>query len=173
MEGNRRRTARELEQLYNEHAAAMFQHGMALLRNEAAVRDLLQDVFLKLAEGRGPARGIENEKAYLLRMIHHGALNLKRHAQVRRKHAEKSRDDEVFAAIPNDSDRETFRQQLEAALRRLPDEQREVAVLRLWQERTFEEIAVICGISANTAASRYRYALDKLRNTLRPLYEDL
>ena len=38
---------------------------------------------------------------------------------------------------------------------------------------TFAEIAEVLEISANTAASRYRYALDKLRDELRPLYRDL
>jgi RNA polymerase sigma-70 factor (ECF subfamily) len=62
---------------------------------------------------------------------------------------------------------------LEFALQKLPAEQREVVVLKLWQELTFEEISQICQIPVNTAASRYRYGLDKLRHLLRPLYEEL
>lgn len=57
---------------------------------------------------------------------------------------------------------------LEAALRRLPAEQREVLVLKIWGERTFEQIAEQTGVPPNTAASRYRYALVALRKELNP-----
>ncbi|RME89580.1 MAG: sigma-70 family RNA polymerase sigma factor [Verrucomicrobia bacterium] len=51
----------------------------------------------------------------------------------------------------------------EEGLRRLPVAQREVLVLRIWGGLTFEEIGKTLGISPHTAASRYRYALQKLR----------
>jgi RNA polymerase sigma-70 factor (ECF subfamily) len=59
------------------------------------------------------------------------------------------------------------------ALAILPLEQRSVAQLKLWDGLTFEEIAEVQGIPLNTAASRYRYALEKLRSELRPLYDEL
>jgi len=55
----------------------------------------------------------------------------------------------------------------------LPPEQRAVVHLKLWEEMTFEQIAATLDIPANTAASRYRYAIDKLRHRLRPLYEEM
>ena len=55
----------------------------------------------------------------------------------------------------------------------LPDDQRTVVQLRLWDGLTFEEIAEAQGIPLNTAASRYRYGLEKLRTLLRPLYKEL
>ena len=45
----------------------------------------------------------------------------------------------------------------------LPQEQREVIVLKIWHEHTFEEIGELLDISPNTAAGRYRYGLQKLR----------
>jgi RNA polymerase sigma-70 factor (ECF subfamily) len=55
----------------------------------------------------------------------------------------------------------------------LPEEQRAVVFLKLWQDFTFEEIAQTLAISPNTAASRYRYGIDKLRGELRLIYEQL
>ncbi|QJE95610.1 RNA polymerase sigma factor [Luteolibacter luteus] len=164
-------TAKDLERIHGEHVTAMYRHGLALLRDETAVRDLLQDVFLKLAEGRVDPGDLESERAYLLRMIHHGAIDRLRRDKVRRDHVEKT-PEEIFQSSP-DPDREAFRRQLERALDQLPPEQREIVILKLWEERTFDEISKICGISLNTAASRYRYALDKLRGFLRPTYEEL
>ena len=55
---------------------------------------------------------------------------------------------------------------IEIALGCLPAEQREVLVLKIWGELTFEEIARQLGVPPNTAASRYRYALAALRREL-------
>jgi RNA polymerase sigma-70 factor (ECF subfamily) len=57
---------------------------------------------------------------------------------------------------------------LESAVRQLPVEQREVLTLKVWGELTFAEIATALGVSQNTAASRYRYALSTLRKLLQP-----
>jgi len=165
-------TAGDLERIHDEHVGAMFRYGLTLLRDETAVRDLLQDVFVKLAQGRGEGMAAETERAYLLRMVHHGAIDLMRRDKVRREHAEQQPAETIFTASP-DPDREAFRQRLDAALEQLPLEQREVVVLKLWEELTFDEIAGICGIPLNTAASRYRYGIDKLRALLRPVYEEL
>ena len=51
-------------------------------------------------------------------------------------------------------------------------EQRAVLHLKLWENLTFAQIAEALDISPHTAASRYRYALDKLRDVLRPVYEE-
>jgi DNA-directed RNA polymerase specialized sigma24 family protein len=57
--------------------------------------------------------------------------------------------------------------EVERALRDLPSEQREVVLMRVWGEMTLEEIATMLDVPANTVASRYRYALGKLREILK------
>jgi RNA polymerase sigma-70 factor (ECF subfamily) len=49
----------------------------------------------------------------------------------------------------------------------LPQDQREVIVLKIWHDHTFEEIGELLGISPNTAAGRYRYGLQKLKACLK------
>jgi RNA polymerase sigma-70 factor (ECF subfamily) len=78
----------------------------------------------------------------------------------------------VFAPA-DDPDSETFRRELDAAFAELPPEQRAVVHLKLWEEMTFESISRTLDIPLNTAASRYRYGLDKLRARLRPLYAEI
>jgi RNA polymerase sigma-70 factor (ECF subfamily) len=57
---------------------------------------------------------------------------------------------------------------LESAIRQLPPEQREVVHLHVFKGWTFQEVADACGESINTIASRYRYTLARLRETLAP-----
>ena len=61
---------------------------------------------------------------------------------------------------------------VEAALRQLPDEQRQVLVLKIWGELTFAQIAEALKLSPNTAASRYRYAISALKKIIRPVYHE-
>lgn len=56
---------------------------------------------------------------------------------------------------------------VQAALQRLPEEQREILTLKIWGEMTFREIAEVLAVPMNTVASRYRYALESLRETLK------
>ena len=59
------------------------------------------------------------------------------------------------------------------ALAELPPDQRVIVHLKLWEGLTFDAIAETLEISPNTAASRYRYGLDKLRDRLRPIYDEI
>ena len=70
------------------------------------------------------------------------------------------------------SDDDSFLLAVETALQDLPQEQRAVLHLKLWENLTFAQIGEALEISPHTAASRYRYGLDKLRDLLRPVYEE-
>ena len=71
-----------------------------------------------------------------------------------------------FDLACDDLDRAETAVALETALRELPDEQREVVVLKVWGELTFQEIADTVDAPLNTVAARYRYALGKLRDRI-------
>jgi RNA polymerase sigma-70 factor, ECF subfamily len=116
---------------------------------------------------------IENardHRAYLLRLAHNGAIDLFRRRAVRQKCQDEPQ--ELFAESAN-PDEKAFRDALGVALETLPPDQRAVVHLKLWEDMTFDDMAEVLGVSINTAASRYRYALDKLRQRLRPLYDEI
>jgi len=167
-------TPRDLERLYDEHAGAIYALVMNLLRQEAEARDVLQEIFIKLARHPEILDHVREERAFLLTMAHRQALDICRRRSVRARYEDDYAAEHVslFASSP-DPDTRAFRAALSDALAALPEEQRLVAHLKLWEGMTFEAIAESLGISANTAASRYRYALDKLRARLRPILEEL
>lgn len=162
--------APSLPELYDAHAAGLFHYLRNFTGQEADAKDLLQELFIKLARQTIPP-GIANMRAWLLRLAHHQAIDWLRRHRVRRR-AEENAPLDVFAP-QDDPDQAALARQLACALTKLPLEQRSVAQLKLWDGLTFEEIAEVQGIPLNTAASRYRYALEKLRSELRPLYDEL
>ena len=130
----------------------------------ADAEDIVQDAFVRFWRQR---RSIEN-RALLYATVRSTALDrLRRDQRRNRREAAVALDgaeqfEPAFAAM------DEGQELLAAAVERLPDEQREVVILKIWNELTFAEIAVILEISPNTAASRYRYALGALRKTLQP-----
>ena len=55
---------------------------------------------------------------------------------------------------------------LQVALAKIPEKFREVITLKIWGDRTFDEIGEVLSVSPNTAASRYRYGMEALRRCL-------
>ncbi len=164
----------DIERLYDEHAQPLFVFLLNFTRDEADTRDLLQEIFVKLAREPQLLDGIRTERAFLIRLAHNAAID-----QMRRR-GTRDRTRENFAAeiispfaATSEPDEKVFRDELAVALGELPEEQRAVVHLKLWEGLTFEEIAAALEIPPNTAASRYRYGLDKLRGRLRPLYEEI
>jgi RNA polymerase sigma-70 factor (ECF subfamily) len=163
----------DLERLYDAHAQGLFAFLLNFTRDEDDTRDLLQEVFVRLARQPALLRGVRNERSFLIRLAHNAAIDLIRRRGTRESyHEEFGREPQPPFAPSADPDEQSFREQLSEALGELPAEQRAVVHLKLWEELTFEQIAEALGIPPNTAASRYRYGLDKLRERLRPLYDE-
>ncbi|MEN9734146.1 MAG: hypothetical protein RLZ45_2141 [Verrucomicrobiota bacterium] len=164
----------ELERLYDTHAQAVFVFLLNITRSETDAREALQELFLKLGRLELDPAALRDERAYLLRLAHHQAIDSLRRRETRHRletAASESRI-ELFASAP-DPDTAAFRRELSTALAALPSEQRSVVHLKLWEGRSFLDIAAILQIPANTAASRYRYGLEKLRDRLQPLYDEI
>ena len=166
--------ATEIERLYDAHAQPLFAFLLNFTRDESDTRDLIQEIFVKIAREPELLAGVREERAFLIRLAHNAAIDLIRRRGTREKTKENFAAETIspFAAT-NDPDEKTFRAELAVALGELPEEQRAVVHLKLWGGLTFEQIAAALDIPPNTAASRYRYGLDKLRGRLRPLYEEM
>lgn len=139
-------------------------------RSLADAEDVVQEAFVRYWRHQRQLPG--DPQALLITSVRRAALDLARR-DTRRVNREGKADggledrNDFFEPQPGD-DAER-RREIEAAMQLLPAEQREVLVLKIWQEFTFEQIAETLGISPNTAASRYRYALTALRKELKPL----
>jgi len=164
----------DLERLYDEHAQALYAFLLNFTRDEADTRDLLQEIFTRLAREPKLLSGVREPRAFLIRLAHNAAIDLMRRRGTRDRTRENFAAEAISPFAPSpDPDEQVFRNEFSAALAGLPADQRAVVHLKLWGGLTFEEISVALDIPPNTAASRYRYGLDKLRARLRPLYEEM
>jgi RNA polymerase sigma-70 factor (ECF subfamily) len=133
------------------------------VQSRADAEDIVQEAFVRFWRRQ---HSIEN-RALLFATVRSIGLDLiRRDARRARREAEVVRDAGQADEPHFEADDET--RALAEAVDRLPREQREVEVMKIWNELTFHEIGSVLGISQNTAASRYRYALTTLKKTLLP-----
>ena len=155
------------------------QHGPALLllarqwtHDVASAEDIVQEGFLRFWRSRDRA---VDALAYLYVCVKRCALEWQRSGRRRLRREETAAAREVSAdqaSLSGPIELDERRVQIEAALSRLPEPQREVLVMKVWGKLAFPQIARALEIPPDTAASRYRYALAKLREHLseeRPL----
>lgn len=165
-----------LDRIYDDHAQALFGFAWNWTRSDVETEEVLQDVFAQLAkDGAARLAEIQHERAFLIQMVRRRLIDRERKDRRRRQREIVCAGEEnpsLFESM-GDPDRATFRQALEEGLATLPPMQRAVVYLKLWEEFTFEQIAQALGILPNTAASRYRLGLKKLRERLRSLYNEI
>ena len=150
----------DVRRLYEEQGPALLGYACSLLGVRASAQDVLHTVILKLMNEK---ETISNPVAYVYGALRNTALNFLR--QETRCIALET-EPAWFEPINLMSE---MALSVQEALLALPSEQREVVVLHVWGGWSFGEIAALTQIPPDTAASRYRYALSKLRDLLRPL----
>ncbi len=157
--GRTDRNTAEIEVLYRQHGAALLLFASAISGDRGRAQDALHQVFLKVIENGSLGQAID-KKSYLFACVRNAVLN---DAKLQNRSMPLDVDSAWFS--PPDRDYAGERN-LRRALGDLPKDQREVIVLHVWGELTFSEIGELLGVSSNTAASRYRYALAKLRGSM-------
>ena len=147
-----------LEVIWRDLARPLHHYAFALTASQEAADDILSEVLARLP-GRGlRLRFVRNPRGYLYAAVRNAALTGAR----RRKYEAERAVDEASPPAGDLAEALAIRE----AILALPAEQREVVVLHIWGGLSFREIGATTGVPQDTAASRYRYALSKLRATL-------
>lgn len=150
----------EVTSLYEKHSPALAAYPCCCGLDFASAEDVVQQLFLRLL--RGDLISPDKPLAYLYRAVRNSTMNWRR---ARRSEVEMPTEG-CWLVHSGGKTEEVMA--LQEALRKLPEEQRDVLFLRLWGGMTFEEIAEFTDSGINTVASRYRYALEKLRGQMKP-----
>jgi RNA polymerase sigma-70 factor (ECF subfamily) len=146
-----------------EHGRALLLLARQWVPCQADAEDVVQEALVRCWRSR---ERVEEPVAYLFACVRHGALDWQRGRRRQLQREEIAARAEVEPLFESAVEQDERRAAIEAALRGLPAEQAEVLVLRIWGGLSFPQIAAALEIGANTAASRYRYALARLREQL-------
>ena len=141
----------------------MYRVAWRIVGNSADAEDAVQEVFVGIARSPSALAKAKDLAAYVFATLRNCALRLK---QSRNRRREFEIGQPRAAVTGADREHQERLSQLRAAMDLLPPEQREVVSLKIDGQLTFQQIAEVCEIRANTAASRYRYALQKLGQIL-------
>ena len=149
--------------LYDRLATRLFNTARTMTDSQADAEDTVHDLFVELARCRDRLARVNDLDAYIFTMLHHAVSRRRRRRDVDRRAivavGRQRAEAGHFATQPVEPPDDA----VTAAVAALPPAQREVIALKIDGGLTFAEIAAILGTSTNTAASRYRYALEKLR----------
>ena len=158
--GLRRGDPKALEGLYDRYGEGLYRYALGLVASEADAEDILQELFLHLSGMR--RMEVRNLKAYLYGAVRNEAIRIFRGRRRHRGRTVPLEDVVLVESAGEETDPEVTAA-VNRALFRLPATQREVVLLKIYDGLTFEEIAAITGSPRDTGASRYRYAMGKLR----------
>ena len=162
-----------LEELISRHKNKIFSYILTVVKDRHLAEDLFQDTFLKIVKTIKDGRYSEQGKflPWAVRVARNLCMDHFRRTKM-----------QVAVTLPDGQDISTLmgtselasdgleRRQVHECVRKmvedLPDEQREVIVLRVYADLSFKEISDLTGVSINTALGRMRYALINLRKVV-------
>jgi RNA polymerase sigma-70 factor (ECF subfamily) len=168
-----------LSTLLQRHKRRIFSSIYVIVRDRALAEDLFQDTFFKVIQTL--KRNQYSEEGKFLPWVLRIARNLiidhfrknKKLPTVPVYVTEDGEEVDVFATIPSDDDgfkskkeQIEFRKKVRGMIRSLPDEQKEVVIMRMYYDMSFKEIADFCNVSINTSLGRMRYALINLKKMI-------
>ena len=164
--------AAKLERIWNEHAASVLGMLKAFCTCPEDAQDALQELFLRVGTNPSVVESAKSPRAFLIVSARRIAIDA-----ARKRASDQRREESPEAAeavhpspvvVKNDADLSSA---ISRAVADLPSEQRIVFEAKVLHGKTLTVIATEQSITLNTAASRLRYSLDKIRGRLRPHYE--
>ena len=163
------------EQLIHRHKNKVFAYISLYIRDQALAEDIFQDTFLKVIQSVKAGKYSDNGKfiSWVMRIAHNLIIDHFRRVKQMNTISNDDYDSDLFNskrfAMDNVED-DMIKRQIQKDVRRmishLPDDQREVVILRHYAGLSFKEIAEITDVSINTALGRMRYALINMRKIM-------
>jgi len=163
------------EELINRHKNKVFSYICLYVRDQALAEDIFQDTFLKVIQSVKTGRYYEDGKflSWVMRIAHNLIIDNFRRIKQLNVVSNDGCEFDLFNSskfsdtnIEDDYIKKQIKKDIRSMIGCLPDEQREVVMLRHYADMSFKEIADMTGVSINTALGRMRYALINLRKMM-------
>ena len=163
------------EELINRHKNKVFSYINLYIRDQALAEDIFQDTFLKVIQSVKAGKYSDNGRflSWVMRIAHNLIIDNYRRVKQLNVVSNDSCETDLFNSsklsdtnIEDDYIRKQIKKDIRSMIGSLPEDQREVVILRHYADMSFKEIADITGVSINTALGRMRYALINLRKIM-------
>ncbi|MFW5701409.1 MAG: RNA polymerase sigma factor [Bacteroidota bacterium] len=169
IQANGKNASAAFEELYDRYAAKLYTYCLKALGNEELARDIFQEVFAKIHESTKDDREMTNFSGFIIRITRNLCINEKR----RKVHSMISLEDFHMPAYEESSDQQEMKELLEMALESLPEEYREVIILKEFLDLSYKEIAEILDENLPVVRIRIYRAKNKIRDILSPYLDEL
>jgi len=163
------------EQLIHRHKSKVFAYISLYIRDQALAEDIFQDTFLKVIQSVRAGKYSDNGKflPWVMRIAHNLVIDNFRRVKQMNTISNDNYESDLFNSaklsgdnIEDDIIKRQIMKDVRAMISSLPDDQREVVILRHYADMSFKEIADLTGVSINTALGRMRYALINMRKIM-------
>ncbi|TAL64268.1 MAG: sigma-70 family RNA polymerase sigma factor [Bacteroidetes bacterium] len=163
------------EQLIHRHKNKVFAYISLYIRDQALAEDIFQDTFLKVIHSVKAGKYSDNGKflSWVMRIAHNLIIDHFRRIKQMNTISNDNYESDLFNSkrfaednVEDDMVKRQIHQDIRKMISHLPDDQREVVILRHYADLSFKEIADITGVSINTALGRMRYALINMRKLM-------
>jgi RNA polymerase sigma-70 factor (ECF subfamily) len=156
------------EVLYRRHKDAIYRYLLRLSGHRDTAEDIFQDVWGKIINARSTYRPTAKFTTFLYRVAHNCFID---HLRRNKRHANNTSLEPELHGDPGETlelttERSLARERLELALKDLPEEQRDAFLLSEEGGLSMDQIASVTGCNRETAKSRVRYAVNKLRSAI-------
>lgn len=156
------------EELYARHSTNIYTYCSKILADSDLAHDVFQETFVKFFESAKKPREMKNVKGYLITIARNLCINEKSKKHV----SHVSIEDFHFPSYDKSNENKEIREVLETAVEALPEEFKEVIVMKEYLDMTYKDIADALGIKLSTVRIRIFRAKSKLREILNPFFED-
>ena len=163
------------EHLIHRHKNKVFAYISLYIHDKALAEDLFQDTFLKVIQSVKAGKYYDNGKfiSWVMRIAHNLIIDHFRRVKQMNTISNDDYESDLFNSkklaednIEDNIVKNQIHKDIRMLISKLPDDQREVVILRHYSDMSFKEIADITGVSINTALGRMRYALINIRKMM-------
>jgi RNA polymerase sigma factor (sigma-70 family) len=163
------------EELIHRHKNKVFAYISLYIRDQALAEDIFQDTFLKVIQSVKGGKYVDNGKfiSWVMRIAHNLIIDHFRRIKQMNTISNDNYESDIFNSrkfaednVEDDMIKKQIQKDVRRMISHLPDDQREVVILRHYAGLSFKEIAEITEVSINTALGRMRYALINMRKLM-------
>jgi RNA polymerase sigma-70 factor (ECF subfamily) len=151
------------KEFYGRHRRQLYLYLLSMVRNRETAEELMQETFFAFLRHLDRLNGSPNLRPFLVKTARNRAIDLLRRSRRYQEALEARAQDPLFKPRGEGSPPAVDPERMTRLLSRLPREQREAVVLKVFLGLTFQEIAELTGCPPGSVVSRYRYGIEKLR----------